>query len=267
MVTRRVPGRNSAFTLIELLVVVGIISVLISILLPAIGLVRQQVMTTKCLSNLRQIGMAISTYANDHNYCLVPGDYYGLADGFSQKGGGSWADTLADEAYLNVPIGHIHFPGDTLATFDPLYDRENILVCPSGIDDNVLSYHYPTSQTDGTGMMYFARAADTTLEAVRSWYAVNMSPEQERQGLRPLPFNLLPDYNGTTPDWRINRITDFPNDTQLPLVFDGVWMFFDDPNRINARHGNNTQTNILFADFHCETQLTSTLPNDHWYVR
>ena len=71
---------RAAFTLVELLVVVGIIAVLISMLLPALSMVRESGQTTKCLSQLRQIGMAISEYANDHDYCMVPGAYGGIMD-------------------------------------------------------------------------------------------------------------------------------------------------------------------------------------------
>ena len=82
--SRRPPPRccceaRIGFTLIELLVVIAIISLLAAIILPVFFSVRGKARQTVCVSNLRQIGLAISLYAQDadelYPYGKDPSDY------------------------------------------------------------------------------------------------------------------------------------------------------------------------------------------------
>jgi prepilin-type N-terminal cleavage/methylation domain-containing protein/prepilin-type processing-associated H-X9-DG protein len=58
--------RRKGFTLIELLVVVAIIAVLVAILLPALHHARFQSRTLICLTNMRQVGLGLNLYLDEH---------------------------------------------------------------------------------------------------------------------------------------------------------------------------------------------------------
>ncbi|HEX8912150.1 MAG TPA: type II secretion system protein [Humisphaera sp.] len=65
------------FTLVELLVAIGIVSVLLAILLPVVGRVREQATVLQCAANLRELSTAMVLYANaqpDHGYPRAPYD-------------------------------------------------------------------------------------------------------------------------------------------------------------------------------------------------
>ncbi len=78
---------GAGFTLIELLVVISIITLLVAILLPALQNARKSARSIGCLSNQRQIGLALHMYANDNR------DY--LPAGYLSSDGSYWFQRLA----------------------------------------------------------------------------------------------------------------------------------------------------------------------------
>jgi len=105
------------FTLVELLVVIGIISVLIAILLPALAKSRYEAVLIQCASNERQLGQMILMYANDNN---------GFLPRFDLLSGGG-------EANLSDLLGG---PNGFYSYFHTIYKLpEAILYCPAGNTD------------------------------------------------------------------------------------------------------------------------------------
>jgi prepilin-type N-terminal cleavage/methylation domain-containing protein len=95
---------TKGFTLIELLVVIAIIALLLSILLPALGRVKEQARRVSCGSNLRQWGFAVETYSTDSDGKLLEtvelfgGRYPGLCKVYRGQSGGKPHNQFSAEA-------------------------------------------------------------------------------------------------------------------------------------------------------------------------
>ncbi len=98
----RALASRPAFTLVELLVVIGIISLLISILMPVLGAANRAAKQTKCLSNMRNMAIAHCMYVNDsRGYVIQAGFGHGAVNHAADEQG-AWFNTL--QRYYTTPL-------------------------------------------------------------------------------------------------------------------------------------------------------------------
>jgi prepilin-type N-terminal cleavage/methylation domain-containing protein/prepilin-type processing-associated H-X9-DG protein len=91
--------KNKGFTLIELLVVIAIIAILAAILFPVFARARAKAQQTQCLSNVKQIGMAVKMYASDYDGSFPPGQGQAYFYPYTSVQGGNVVDPLTGGVY------------------------------------------------------------------------------------------------------------------------------------------------------------------------
>lgn len=165
---------SRAFTLIELLVVVAVIAVLIGIMLPALGKARQSARTLVCLSNIRQIEVAHTLYADTYKGNFVDA---GLAHGGPpnlESIKGSWINTLKP------------FYGGTVNVRSPVDKSQYWPISQGGTDPGYTLEEFTSFLNTGKSLP-LTQLGRWTSYGLNDWLTTSVRP-----GLDPRePFNNL----------------------------------------------------------------------------
>ncbi len=173
-----------AFTLIELLVVIAIIAILAAILFPVFAQAREKARATNCLSNTKQIGLAMAMYTedNDSSYPIAyEADAARVGDGYCELYGGHAGVGNDDQAYYAKNMSYV-------AQLMPYGKSAKIFVCPSdssvstqfAVGGNFTSYHYRHFMSAtyapsyaGTMHLYHRKITESFFESPASVFIVH----------------------------------------------------------------------------------------------
>ena len=255
---------RSGFTLVELLVVIGIIALLISILLPALSRAREQANRVKCASNLRQIGMSIRMFADEHRG-RVP---YGQATPWT-NGPDWWGLWMYEKDYISL--------------IDLYGARRDLFVCPSRLGGGNPEDVYPwfpnlgspnkglpgeqQARIDSGSDPDYIKQRDQNLNVIGH---VAEFPCYSYMGVNPDPVVTMESALVAAP-WEVQKLRDhtrtnnFSVDVNPPLMAD---VCIDQPGALQfdtnhsdgwqwkavngGTHDGNPMLNVLYCDGHVE---------------
>jgi prepilin-type N-terminal cleavage/methylation domain-containing protein len=207
--TRKLGG----FTLIELLLVIGIIAILISITIPALGGSRETARRLKCMANLKSMGQGVQGYMND-SMDLLP-----KVRPLHQSGGNQNDPSMVDimTVYLSIPAPEHEDPNDDNSLWTHVAD---VLICPSDrIGKDPATNYEPLWRTSGFSYEYFAG------ELMWGCEQLSMQPQTIQQAVTMV-------YR--QPQWH-----------DLPVVLDN-----DDWHTL--RKGGTPRNALYFGDWHAD---------------
>jgi prepilin-type N-terminal cleavage/methylation domain-containing protein/prepilin-type processing-associated H-X9-DG protein len=258
-------GVRRGFTLIELLVVIAIIAVLISILLPALKGAREAARRAKCMSNQRQIGLALQMYAEAYK------EYTPRESGFSQP------PSVSNPALYDPPWPYVLRPffDLNLAYVSPLIDMNG------GVGDQYVRSEYykdPSRPKDAHNIHYVDNGMAFRAPGMVNTYAKRPT----KMSRYPRPYDTLylacftddPNqlyvnnvYGPGATDWTIAIFYDMHHEPNVTGSIPNVYQYTQ---RIAPkRHGNGA--NGVFLDGHARGVPTDEITridrwDDHDYI-
>jgi len=189
--TQPIPRTSAGFTLIELLVVIAIIAILASLLLPALSASRNKAWRIQCASQMRQLGLGISLFANDKADHFPPAGY-GNAANNGQLAWDSWIYRYIGGAASDSAID----TGLTPTAFSPKIEK-----CPA---DRI-----PTATSDPQwGWVTFGLRRTYAMNSVGPNYATDWQVDP-KGGAYPLPDLTVPGRHGVGIYWQDSRTPDW----------------------------------------------------------
>jgi prepilin-type N-terminal cleavage/methylation domain-containing protein/prepilin-type processing-associated H-X9-DG protein len=172
----RGPRHLAGFTLIELLVVIAIIAILAAILFPVFANAREKARQTSCLSNEKQVSLAVLMYVqdNEETYPLSFGKYPGIGWVY-----GYAHDTPPDWENVDDPFWVKHSQCGWANSIQPYIKNYGVYACPSAatqlrLSDYGWTYDNPLKTPQPTSLTYNGLLMAYSLAGVRSPATVPM---------------------------------------------------------------------------------------------